>query len=165
MPGARAERHAPLQRGGDRLREERLLGREGVAPGVVLRPPSAGSCEPNVLKGSPPGEGVRTSMRNLAGIAPGTHRGVALLVMTLLFCVTALAYAEPPDPLWTGGIWDDDDFDSNVAVVKTTEVPCESASVVVVPLEPCLYAPPPPPVWRPILRTVSWPENRAPPAI
>jgi hypothetical protein len=104
-------------------------------------------------------------MRNLAEIAPGTHRGVALLVMTLMFCVAALAYAEPPDPLWTGGIWDDDDFDSNVAVVKTTEVPCESASVVVVPLEPSLYAPPPPPVWRMIPRTVSWPENRAPPEI
>jgi hypothetical protein len=40
-PGARAEGHAALQRGGDRLREERLLRRERVAAVVVLSQPAA----------------------------------------------------------------------------------------------------------------------------
>ena len=39
-PGTRAEGHAALQRGGDRLREERRVRRERVAAGVVLRQPA-----------------------------------------------------------------------------------------------------------------------------
>jgi len=46
LPGARAEGHAALQRGGDRLGKERLLRRERVAPGVVLRQPAAAGQEP-----------------------------------------------------------------------------------------------------------------------
>lgn len=36
---------------------------------------------------------------------------VVLLVIALLGLVPA-AYADPPDPTWLGGYWDDDDFDS-----------------------------------------------------
>jgi hypothetical protein len=39
LPGARPERDAPLQRGGDRLREQRLLRGERVAPDVLIRMP------------------------------------------------------------------------------------------------------------------------------
>jgi hypothetical protein len=41
LPRARAEGHAALQRGGDRLREQRLLRRNRVAPRVVRRQPAA----------------------------------------------------------------------------------------------------------------------------
>jgi rhodanese-related sulfurtransferase len=41
LPGARAEGHAALQRGGDRLREERRLCRERVAALVILSQPAA----------------------------------------------------------------------------------------------------------------------------
>ena len=31
-----------------------------------------------------------------------------------------LAYADPPDPTWIGGLWDDDDFDSVVDSILHT---------------------------------------------
>ena len=35
--------------------------------------------------------------------------------MTGLLCVlTSAAYADPPDPTWLGGYWDDNDFDTAV---------------------------------------------------
>ena len=46
LPGARAERDPSLQRGGHGAREPRLLGRERVAPGVLVRPPAAAREEP-----------------------------------------------------------------------------------------------------------------------
>jgi hypothetical protein len=88
---------------------------------------------------------------------------VVLTVGTALLWLTPLTYLEPPDPLWIGGIWDDDDADAVVVLVKSTEVPCDSPPSVVVPLEPCLYGAPTAPAWRPIARPVRWPENRAPP--
>ena len=91
------------------------------------------------------------------------RQAMILSVAAVLLLLPSLTYLEQPDPLWIGGIWDDDDFDAVVVLVKSTEVPCESDQSVFVPLEPSLYAPPPSPVWRPIARPVSWPENRAPP--
>jgi hypothetical protein len=91
------------------------------------------------------------------------RQALALVIGVVLVLLTPLTYLEPPDPLWIGGIWDDDDFDAVVVLVKSTEAPCDSGQSVFVPLEPCLYAPPPMPVWRPIPLTLRWPENRAPP--
>ena len=88
---------------------------------------------------------------------------VALALGIALFWLTPLTYLEPPDPLWIGGIWDDDDSDAVVVLVKSTEISCEPPRAVFVPLEPCLYATPPAPVWRPFIVPVRWPENRAPP--
>jgi len=93
-----------------------------------------------------------------------TQRALALVIAFVLLLLTPLTYLDPPDPLWIGGVWDDDDFDAVVVLVKSTEVPCESDHSVFVALEPCLYAPPPTPVWRPIPLPVRWPENRAPPS-
>jgi hypothetical protein len=45
---------------------------------------------------------------------------VALLVATTIALVP-LAYADPPDPLWIGGYWDDDDYD-NVVIAATSTV-------------------------------------------
>jgi hypothetical protein len=91
---------------------------------------------------------------------------IVILVAAVLLWIAPLAYAEPVDPLWIGGIWDDDDFDAVAIAVRTTEVPCDSSPLLVfVSLEPSLYAPPTPPEWRPVRLPVGWPENRAPPAV
>jgi len=52
------------------------------------------------------------------------HIGV-LLVAALLVLVPA-AYADPPDPTWIGGYWDDNDFDNVVIFIVSVcavEVP------------------------------------------
>jgi hypothetical protein len=100
---------------------------------------------------------------NRAGWASTVRRAVALGVVALLPLITPLGYLEQSDPLWIGGIWDDDDFDNVVAVVKSTEVPREPDHSVLVPLEVSTSAPPTAPEWRPIPLPVGWPENRAPP--
>src|SRR5215471_11087670 len=88
---------------------------------------------------------------------------LALVVGVALLLLAPLTYLELPDPLWIGGIWDDDDFDAVVVLIKSTEIPCDLDQSVFVPLEPCLHAPPPAPVWRPIALLLRWPETRAPP--
>ena len=47
---------------------------------------------------------------------------VISLVVGVVFLVTPLAYASPPDDTWIGGFWDDDDFDSVVLAITSTEV-------------------------------------------
>jgi len=51
-------------------------------------------------------------------------RVLALLLVCLLFGLTPLAYADPPDPLWLPGFWDDDDFDNVVGAV------CAAAALI-----------------------------------
>jgi hypothetical protein len=41
---------------------------------------------------------------------------VPIIVITLI-ALRALAYASPPDPSWTDGIWDDNDFDDVVNLI------------------------------------------------
>lgn len=54
-------------------------------------------------------------------------RGVlAGLLAILVVVLTPIAYADPPDPSWLGGYWDDDDFDNVVAFIA-------SASAVISP--------------------------------
>ena len=42
---------------------------------------------------------------------------MALLLVVLVAALAPVAYADPPDPSWMGGLWDDDDFDNTVALV------------------------------------------------
>ena len=48
-------------------------------------------------------------------------RALASIVAALTICVIAslapLAYADPPDPSWIDGFWDDDDYDNVVVMV------------------------------------------------
>jgi hypothetical protein len=44
-------------------------------------------------------------------------RLVALLVGCVIFGLAPAAYADPPDPSWVDGYWDDDDFDNIVVMV------------------------------------------------
>ncbi len=73
----------------------------------------------------------------------------ALLIGALLVGLPTLAFADPPDPTWIGGYWDDDDFDD--AVIAIT-----AASAV--------EAPPPVdmelPLWVPVAR-VELPREEA----
>src|SRR5262249_25188846 len=86
-------------------------------------------------------------------------------LITLLVGLVPAAYADPPDPTWIGGYWDDDDFDTVVAFIASTFATIAQS---VVDAEPCL-------VWieraepastlfaRPLLPSPSRP--RAPPVV
>jgi hypothetical protein len=41
-------------------------------------------------------------------------RHCVVFLVVALFALVPAAYADPPDPTWMGGYWDDDDFDSVV---------------------------------------------------
>jgi hypothetical protein len=45
------------------------------------------------------------------------RRLVGLLVILVVAALTPLAYADPPDPTWVDGFWDDDDYDSVVVMI------------------------------------------------
>src|SRR6266478_5594254 len=48
-------------------------------------------------------------------------RGVLGAVLAILVVgLTPIAYADPPDPTWLGGYWDDDDFDNVIVVLLST---------------------------------------------
>jgi len=44
---------------------------------------------------------------------------LAVVLAVLILGLTPLAYADPPDPSWLGGYWDDDDFDNVVAFIAS----------------------------------------------
>ena len=44
---------------------------------------------------------------------------VALVLVGLILWLTPAAYADPPDPTWLGGYWDDDDFDTVVVFLAS----------------------------------------------
>ena len=70
-------------------------------------------------------------------------RSLALLLVVLVAALAPVAYADPPDPSWIGGYWDDDDFDNVVvfllaayAVVAPAHLPAAPGDVVAI--LPCL---------------------------
>ena len=65
---------------------------------------------------------------------------VALVLVGLILWLTPAAYADPPDPTWLGGYWDDDDFDTVVVFLA-------SAFAIHVPIEVNTE-----PLWIPIDR-------------
>ena len=93
------------------------------------------------------------------------RRVLTLFLITLLVGLVPAAYADPPDPTWIGGYWDDDDFDSVVAFIASTFATIAQSDV---DSQPCL-------VWidraepasllfaRPLLASPSRP--RAPPVV
>ena len=42
---------------------------------------------------------------------------VLLALVVLLAATVPLAYASPPDPIWIGGVYDDDDLDDVVVLI------------------------------------------------
>jgi hypothetical protein len=45
------------------------------------------------------------------------QRYIAVLLVAALLGLVPSAYADPPDPTWIGGYWDDDDFDNVVTLI------------------------------------------------
>ncbi len=62
---------------------------------------------------------------------PLASRLLALLIVGLLVGLPAVAFADPPDPTWIGGYWDDDDFDNAVIAIG-------SASAIPVRVDACV---------------------------
>lgn len=44
---------------------------------------------------------------------------LGVILAVLVVGLTPIAYADPPDPTWLGGYWDDDDFDNVVAFIAS----------------------------------------------
>ena len=44
---------------------------------------------------------------------------LTLVLVAVILTLTPLAHADPPDPTWISGIWDDDDFDDVVGYVTS----------------------------------------------
>jgi len=71
------------------------------------------------------------------------HGLVALVLVGLILWLPPAAYADPPDPTWIGGYWDDDDFDTVVvflaqafAIHAPIEVTAEPLWIPIDRLEP-----------------------------
>ena len=47
-------------------------------------------------------------------------RLLALLLVLVIAGLAPATYADPPDPSWLGGYWDDDDFDDVVILLNGT---------------------------------------------
>jgi len=58
-----------------------------------------------------------------------------VFLVALLVGLVPAAYADPPDPSWIGGFWDDDDFDTVVAFIASTFA---TVSQSVLDTAPCL---------------------------
>jgi len=93
------------------------------------------------------------------GSGKGDHPGVrstrallALVLTAVLSGLTPAAYADPPDPTWVSGFWDDDDFDNTVVIITNTCAPDALGPVDVGPvLAPAARVEPEDPVDPPIL--------------
>ena len=55
------------------------------------------------------------------------QRSCVVILVAVLLALVPAAYADPPDPTWVGGYWDDADFDNVVIFIV-------SACAVEVPL-------------------------------
>ena len=64
-----------------------------------------------------------------------TRRLLTGFLITLLVGLVPAAYADPPDPTWIGGFWDDDDFDTVVAFIASTVATIAQSDV---DADPCL---------------------------
>jgi hypothetical protein len=53
------------------------------------------------------------------GVVP-SRRFLTVFLIALLVGLVPAASADPPDPTWIGGFWDDDDFDTVVAFIAST---------------------------------------------
>jgi hypothetical protein len=61
-------------------------------------------------------------------------RLLSWLLIVVLVGLAPATYADPPDPTWQGGFWDDDDFDDVVILLDGTFAVVESLTVHAAPL-------------------------------
>ena len=75
------------------------------------------------------------------------RRLILLALVAVQLGLVPAAYAEPPDPTWLGGYWDDDDFDDVVILI---------ANICAVEAPPLLD---PQPAWAtPVVVEISEPQ-------
>ena len=74
----------------------------------------------------------------------------SLVLVALVVGITPAAYAEPPDPSWIGGYWDDDDFDNVVVFIASA---CAITVLCTVDAGP---------LWAPVARVAPCEPNAAP---
>lgn len=55
--------------------------------------------------------------------------GLTLFVIAFVVALTPLAYADPPDPTWQHGVFDDDDFDEIVGYITSATALAEAPVV------------------------------------
>jgi len=48
------------------------------------------------------------------------RRLIMVALLGALACLRTLAYADPPDPTWIAGFWDDADFDDVIVRITST---------------------------------------------
>ena len=60
-------------------------------------------------------------------------RILAVVVLVVVAALPAVAYAEPLDPTWIGGFWDDDDFDCIILLVTNQKASLPAAVPVFQP--------------------------------
>ena len=58
-----------------------------------------------------------------------TRRLIAFAIVGTLVCGQLLAYANPPDPTWIAGFWDNADFDDAVVHITSTSSVTETGLV------------------------------------
>jgi hypothetical protein len=58
-----------------------------------------------------------------------TRRLIAFAIVGTLVCGQLLAYADPPDPTWIAGFWDNADFDDAVVHITSTSSVTETGLV------------------------------------
>ena len=58
---------------------------------------------------------------------------LVLLVIVVVSALPAVAYAEPLDPTWQGGYWEDDDSDYVVLLVTSLEASIPAATIALPP--------------------------------
>ena len=77
------------------------------------------------------------------------RRLLAVLLMAVIIGLPTAAYADPVDPTWLGGLWDDDDFDYVILLVTNLKaslpaaVPVFSPTTAAVDVVPVLRSEPP----------------------
>ncbi len=63
-----------------------------------------------------------------------TRSLIALTVVGVLCCGRVMAYADPPDPTWIAGFWDDADYDD--IIIRVTSTASAAETRVLCALEP-----------------------------
>ncbi len=94
-------------------------------------------------------------------------RLIVLAVVPLMMSVVVLALASPPDPVWLGGLWDNDDFD-DIVVLVTSGVGIADSHWIEEDVRPVIVVcalVPVPDEDRPAARPPSSSPPRAPPAV
>ena len=55
-----------------------------------------------------------------------------LFLLATLIGLVPLAYADPPDPVWVSGLYDDDDYDDVVVLATSIKAPEEATPLPVI---------------------------------